>query len=120
MWIEAGQTRLEITDHEGAERAFQVALALVDLSTDAMIGLAQAQLGLEQYAGAETAASRLLEIYPDHAAARAARAEARLNLGTLERAAEDITIAISQEPDQVSHYVLRGRINEALRRQAQD
>lgn len=116
MWLEAGATWLELEEFEAAERSFGVARALVELSPEALLGHAKAHLGLEAYAAAETAASRLIEIYPDNAAARAVRAEARLNLGTLEMAMEDIRIATEQQPDVVEHYVLRGRISEAIRR----
>ena len=116
MWLEAGSTWLEIEDYEAAERSFAVALALVDLSPHAMLGHGRAYLGLEQFSSAETAVSRLVEIYPDNASARAVRAEARLKLGALDQAMEDILIAIEQQPDEVENYVLRGRISEALRR----
>lgn len=116
MWLEAGTTWLELEDYEAAERSFAVARALVDLSPEAMLGHARAYLGLEQYAAAESAASRLIEIYPDHAAARSARARARLHLGTLDTAMDDIAIAVSAEPDGVEHYVIRGQIAEAIRR----
>ncbi|WP_412545217.1 tetratricopeptide repeat protein [Maricaulis sp. MIT060901] len=120
MWLEAGTTWLEIEDFEAAERSFAVALALVELSPHAMLGHAKAYLGLEQFPAAETAASNLIEIYPDNASARAVRAEARLNLGTLDQAMEDILVAIEQQPDVVEHYVLRGRISEAVRRSDAD
>lgn len=116
MWLEAGATWLELEEFESAERSFGVARALVELSPEALLGHARAYLGLEQYAAAETAASRLIEIYPDNAAARATRAKARLHLGTLETAMQDIAIAITAEPDAVDNYVIRGQIAEAIRR----
>lgn len=120
MFGQAGDGFLTAEAPGEARAAFERGLDFAPSDSGLQRGAAQAALALEDYAGAERAASAALS----SAAAPSGRADAlrlralaRLMLGRPGDALEDVEAARAAAPENIEILVLRGRINEAIRQQ---
>ena len=91
-------------------------LDLVKSHVDLRIARARAYGALGHYDYAQTDLTSVLVFEPSNASALRYRADARRNLGDLSGAKTDIEAALSLDPAVVETALLRGEINEAIRK----
>lgn len=94
-------------------------LKLVKSHIDLRIARARAYAALGHYDHAETDLTSVLVFDGGHAAALRYRADARRNLGKLTEAKSDIEASLASDPAAVETALLRGEINEAIRKSAE-
>jgi len=102
------------------DRAYKSATAGLDLKIDHLdlrIARARAYAMSGYYEYAEMDLSSVLGFNPKHASALRYRADARLQQGKLSEAKADIENALAYDPTVVETALLRGHINEAIRKQ---
>ena len=120
MFGQAGDGFLQAEAPAEALDAFQRGLDFAPDNPGLMRGVAEAALVLDDPATAETAAGDALDAaQADGARAEALRlrAQARLALSALDAARADVEAARGYAPENIDILLLRGRINEAIRRQ---
>lgn len=93
-------------------------LKLVRSHIDLRIARARAYALMGHYDYAETDLTSALVFDKTHAAALRYRADARRNLGKLNEAKADIEMSLTADPSVVETALVRGEINEALRKAA--
>lgn len=93
-------------------------LELVKSHIDLRIARARAYAALGHYEYAETDLTSVLVFDKTHAGALRYRADARRNLGKLADAKADIELSLTADPTVVETALLRGKINEAIRKGA--
>jgi len=102
------------------DRAYKSATAGLGLKFDHLdlrIARARAYAMSGYYKYAETDLTSVLSISPKHAGALRYRADARLQQGKLSEAKVDIENALAYDPTVIETALLRGHINEAIRKQ---
>lgn len=120
MFGQAGDGFLIAEDPAAARAAFERGLDFAPGDPGLKRGVAEASLVLGDAGAAEAAASEAASEARSGAARAEAlrlRAEARLALGDLGAALEDVEAARVDAPDNIDILLLRGRINEAIRQQ---
>lgn len=101
------------------DRAYKSATAGLDLKVDHLdlrISRARAYAMSGYYEYAEMDLTNVLGFDPQHAAALRYRADARLKQGRLSEAKIDIENSLASDPTVVETALLRGQINEAIRK----
>ena len=120
MFGQAGDGFLRAEAPQEALAAFQRGLDFAAEDAGLKRGVAEAALALSDAAAAERAAGAAYAgAATDAARAKALelRAEARLALGALDQARDDVEAARAFAPEDIDILLLRGRINEAIRQQ---
>ena len=112
---QAGNAWLQAGAPEAAAVTFTNAIKLRPTEPDLLIDRASAHLMQEHWQAGADDLDAALELAPGLAIAHQLRAEARLNLGQLDAALEDVQAAMAAEPENVDVLVLRGRVREAIR-----
>jgi len=95
-------------------------LKLVKSHIDLRIARARAYAALGHYEYAETDLTSVLVFDDTHASALRYRADVRRNLGKLNEAKVDIEMSLTADPSAVETALVRGEINEAIRKAAGD
>jgi len=119
LWLEAGELWLDQNNFVSAESAFSVALALDTESALALDGRARSYLGLQLWNDAASDAAALTANLPNWADGWRYLAEAELERGHPTEAQSAIIAALRIDPANIDALVLRGRINEAMRMDAE-
>ena len=108
-------------DANNPERAYQSATDGLKLKYDheeLRISRARAYAKVGRYDYAQTDLTSVLTLSPNRVDALRYRADAHLNQGNLTDAKRDIERALNLDPSIIETAVLRGRINEAIRKAA--
>lgn len=112
---QAGDAWLAAERPDFAERAFRRGLELTPHDAGLALGVAEAAAAQENWSEAEAAASTALDMDQSMVRAWRVRAEARLEQGNLDGAADDLAETLGRDNEDIAALVLRGRINEARR-----
>ena len=102
------------------DRAYKSATDGLDIKVDHLdlrIARARAYAMSGYYEYAEIDLTSVLGFDPKHAGALRYRADARLQQGRLSEAKADIENSLTSDPNAVETALLRGQINEAIRKQ---
>ena len=105
--LDLGQKYLEETDYEQAKIAFEKAIEIDPMNTEAYQGLADAYVNMEQYEEAATAYEALIEIDPMNAEAYLGAARAYEKLGDYERAMAVLQQGYKQTRDESIETLLQ-------------
>lgn len=109
FWLLAGEVK-------EAYNSATAGLELAEDDVDLRIARARAYALLGRYNHAEIDLSSALVFEPDHAAALRYRADARREQGKLSEAKADIDRSLMIDPTSVETALVRGEINEAIRK----
>jgi len=115
-YLEAANFWLFARNTQKAYDSTTAGLKIQMQSIDLRIARARAYALLERYNDAEIDLTNALRIEPTHAGALRYRADARRHLGKLRLAKSDIEAALRADPNSVETAIVRGEINEALRK----
>jgi tetratricopeptide (TPR) repeat protein len=116
---QAGNAWIEAEDPAAALEAFSGALKIAPDAPELLMDRATAHMLLENYDKAIDDLDATLLRVPDLAEAHQMRGEAWLAKGDPDKAMADVTAAMAADPENVDTLVLRGRVREALRLQAE-
>lgn len=116
---QAGNAWIEANDPDSALEAFTGALKIAPDAPELLLDRASAHLLLEHYDKAIEDLDAALSLSPGLGEAHQMRGAAWLEKGDPEKAMADVEAAMVADPENVDTLVLRGRVREALRVQAE-
>jgi len=116
---QAGNAWIQAEDPDAALDAFNGALKIAPDAPELLLDRASAHLLLENYDKAIADLDTALLRKPGLAEAHQMRGEAWLAKGEPDKAWTDVEAAMNADPENVTTLVLRGRVREALRVQAE-
>lgn len=116
---QAGNAWIEANDPDSALEAFTGALKIAPDAPELLLDRASAHLLLENYDKAIEDLDAALRLSPGLGEAYQMRGAAWLEKGEPDKAMADVEAAMAAEPENVDTLVLRGRVREALRVQAE-
>jgi tetratricopeptide (TPR) repeat protein len=112
--LEEGSARLSAGDPKGAYPLLVRATALASSSDIAWYNRGLAALGLERWADAEKAFTKVLALSPGMIDAAYSRAQARVHLEEFERALEDLHRVVEQDPERKAPWYYVYKCHTAL------
>lgn len=114
--LEAANFWLVASEADQARASALEGLAYQEDHAPLRISLARAEALAERFDAAEDELDKVLALEPDHAEALRYRADTRLRQGRLAGAKDDIEASLIADPESVETALLRGHINEAIRK----
>lgn len=118
-FAQAGNAWLQIGAAEAAAVAFTEALKLMPATPELLLDRASAFMLIDEWDEAKGDLDRLLADTPGDGLAHQMRAEVYLNLGELDLAMRDVEAAMAADPKNIDTLLVRGRVREAIRIEAE-
>ena len=119
FFAQAGNAWLQIGAAEAAAVAFSEALKLMPATPELLLDRASAYMLIDQWSEAKADLDRLIIDAPEDGLAHQMRAEVHLNLGDHDAAMRDVEAAMAADPANIDTLVVRGRVREAIRIEAE-
>lgn len=116
---QAGNAWMQIGAAEAAAVAFTDALKFAPGETDLLLDRASAYILIDQWDEALSDLNLALANMPGHPAALQMRAETHLNKKSYDLAMKDVEAAMAADPKNIDTLLVRGRVREAIRLEAE-
>ncbi len=114
LWFCLGNAQLSLGLHAAAERSFSTAIAIQPDFALAREHRGAARLGVKDFQGAKADFDDVLQSHPQLTSVLVNRSLAFQGLGELERALQDLSLALERGASQTRIYFLRARIRQQM------